>query len=63
MYQPKRFQQKENINCVSLSNKYLYGLKQALKQWYKMFDTFIMGLDFATSEYDSCFCFKRKIWL
>jgi len=31
----------------------LYGLKEP-KQWYNMFDSFIMSQNFTRSEYDHC---------
>jgi hypothetical protein len=33
--------------------KYLYGLKQSPRQWYKMFDSFMISNDFQRSQYDS----------
>ena len=34
--------------------KSLYGLKQSLKQWYKLSDSFISGKRYTRSHYDPC---------
>lgn len=60
MTQPKDFEQKGKENFVCLLQKSLYELKQAPRQWYIRFDTFIKGLDFNRSEYDPCFYYKGR---
>lgn len=44
---------------VCLLKKSLYGLKQSLKQWYKRFDTFMLGHCYFRNDYDSCMYFKK----
>ena len=39
--------------------KRLYGLKQALRQWYKKFDSFMMGHGYNRTSFDHC-VFTRK---
>src|SRR6266542_3545243 len=38
--------------------KSLYGLKQSPRQWYKMFDSFMLSRGFKRSNYDSCVYLK-----
>jgi len=40
-------------------NKSLYGLKQALRYWYKRFDSFIISLGYNKLNVDPCAYFKR----
>ena len=40
-----------------LLKKSLYGLKQSPRQWYKKFDSFVLGIGFERSKYDNCFYF------
>lgn len=40
--------------------KSLYGLKQSPRQWYKRFDTFMLGHGYSRSNYDSC-VYHRKL--
>ena len=39
--------------------KFLYGLKQSLRQWYKRFNQFIKGYKFSRSEQDHGVYFRR----
>ena len=54
MMQPEGFIEEGMDDKVCLLKKSLYGLKQSPRQWYKRFDTFIVGIGFTRSEYDSC---------
>ncbi|GJV24693.1 retrovirus-related pol polyprotein from transposon TNT 1-94 [Tanacetum coccineum] len=42
-----------------LLKKYLYGLKQSPRQWYKRFDVYMINNGFSRSSYDSCVYFKE----
>jgi len=44
--------------CVCRLKKSLYGLKQAPRQWYKRFDTFMIGQGYTRSRYDNCVYFR-----
>jgi len=48
---------KENLVCKL--NKSLYGLKQALRCWYKRFDFFIISLGYNRLNSNHCTCYKR----
>ena len=50
---------KENHLCRLI--KFLYGLKQSPRQWYKRFDQFIQGQKFTRSEHDHCVYFRRLL--
>lgn len=39
--------------------KSLYGLKQSPRQGYKLFDTFMVGHGYTTSNYDSCVLHRK----
>ena len=43
-----------------VEKKSLYGLKQSPRQWYKRFDTFMIGHGYSRSDYDSC-VYHRKL--
>ena len=45
---------------VCLLKKSLYGLKQSPRQWYKRFDTFMIGHGYSRSDCDSC-VYHRKL--
>ncbi|GJY27381.1 retrovirus-related pol polyprotein from transposon TNT 1-94 [Tanacetum coccineum] len=51
MRQPLRYKQG---NKVCLLKKFLYGLKQSPRQWYKRFDVYMLSNGFKCSNYDSC---------
>ncbi|GKC59912.1 retrovirus-related pol polyprotein from transposon TNT 1-94 [Tanacetum coccineum] len=58
MRQPPGFEEGTG-NKVCLLKKYLYGLKQFLRQWYKRFDVYMISNGFSRSSYDSCVYFKE----
>uniref|UniRef100_A0A2N9HLW0 Integrase catalytic domain-containing protein n=1 Tax=Fagus sylvatica TaxID=28930 RepID=A0A2N9HLW0_FAGSY len=47
MVQPERFEAKGKEHKVCRLKKSLYGLKQAPRQWYKKFDSFMVGQGYA----------------
>jgi hypothetical protein len=60
MRQPQGFivQGKENLVCKL--RKSLYGLKQALRQWYKKFDSFMYSTGFTRCQADHC-CYVKSL--
>ena len=54
MDQPEGFVVPEKENFVYRLKKSLYGLKQSPRQWYKIFDSFMLSHGFMWSNYDSC---------
>ena len=59
MEQPEGFKVPGNENLVCHLTKSLYGLKQALRQWYKKFDAFMAAYDFKRKKSDHCVFIKR----
>ncbi|KAF3668075.1 hypothetical protein FXO37_09705 [Capsicum annuum] len=59
MHQPEGFKIEENEDHVCLLKKSLYGLKQSPRQWYKRFDSFMLGHGYSRSMYDSCVYFRK----
>ncbi|KAK1435086.1 hypothetical protein QVD17_00846 [Tagetes erecta] len=51
---------KENETRVCRLRKSLYGLKQASRNWYQRFTTFLLGLDFRQSKADHSLFFQKK---
>ncbi|KAE8655983.1 Phosphatidylinositol/phosphatidylcholine transfer protein SFH1 [Hibiscus syriacus] len=60
MLQSEGFEEDEKKNLVCRLNKSLYGLKYALRCWYKRFDSFIMCLGYNRLNADPCVYFKRS---
>ncbi|KAG8472763.1 hypothetical protein CXB51_034680 [Gossypium anomalum] len=60
MLQPEGFTVSKKEDYVCLLKKSLHGLKQSLRQWYKMFDSFITSHDFNPSSFDSYVYFKKN---
>ena len=54
MHQPEGFKIQGKEDKVCLLKKSLYVLKQSPRQWYKLFDTFMIGHGYSKSGYDSC---------
>nr|CAD1834520.1 unnamed protein product [Ananas comosus var. bracteatus] len=60
----KGFAQKEGMDFfekkrfICKLKKSLYGLKQASRQWYRKFDTFMLSRGFQRSKYDHCVYLK-----
>ena len=44
---------------VCTLKKSLYNLKQSSRQWYKRFDSFMVGSGYSRSSYDSCVYFRK----
>ena len=59
MQQPEGFEIKGKKDHVCLLKKSLYGLKQSPRQWYKRFDSFMVGHGYSRSQYDSCVYFRK----
>jgi len=59
MEQPEGFEVNPEKDQVCLLKKSLYGLKQAPRQWNKKFHAFMLSLQFARSEHDSCVYVKE----
>jgi hypothetical protein len=58
MDQPEGFIVPGKEDYVCRLKKYLYGLKQSPRQWYKRFDSFMLSKGFQRSQYDSCVYLK-----
>ena len=59
MEQPGGFKVKGNENLVRKLKKSLYGLKQAARQWYKKFDSFMVDHEYKRNTSDHCIFVKR----
>jgi hypothetical protein len=54
MLQPEGFGEKGNENLVCKLNRSIYGLKQASRQSYILFDNAITSYGFSMTEGDHC---------
>uniref|UniRef100_A0A2N9FFW3 Integrase catalytic domain-containing protein n=1 Tax=Fagus sylvatica TaxID=28930 RepID=A0A2N9FFW3_FAGSY len=54
MVQPEGFEAKGKEHKVCRLKKSLYGLKQAPRQWYKKFDSFMVGQGYTRTDADHC---------
>ncbi|KAL9268540.1 Retrovirus-related Pol polyprotein from transposon TNT 1-94-like protein, partial [Drosera capensis] len=59
MVQPEGFEVKGKEHKVCKLRKSLYGLKQASRQWYKKFDSFMTSHGYQRFKADPCVYFKR----
>ena len=59
MKQPEVFVEKGKENLVCELRKGLYGLKQASRQWYKKFKSFMLEHGFHKTQGDHCMFVKR----
>jgi hypothetical protein len=59
MEQPEGFEVKGKEHLVCKLKKSLYGLKQAPRQWYKKFDSFMVGHRYKKTEANHCFYFRK----
>nr|CAD1837132.1 unnamed protein product [Ananas comosus var. bracteatus] len=57
MFQPEGFVE-ANPNLVCKLKKGLYGLKQASRQWYKKFDSFMQDEGYKRCDFDHCVYFR-----
>ena len=54
MDQPEGFKVKGKEHMVCKLKKSLYGLKQAPRQWYKKFDSFMVGHEYTRTNANHC---------
>ena len=59
MDQPEGFKVKGKEHMVCKLKKSLYGLKQAPRQWYKKFDSFMVGHGYTRTNADHCVYVKK----
>ena len=56
---PEGFKVKGKEHMVCKLKKSLYGLKQAPRQWYKKFDSFMVGYGYTRTNADNCVYVKK----
>lgn len=59
MEQPEGFKVEGKENYVCKLKKSLYGLKQALRQWYRKFESFMGEQAYKKTTYDHCVFMKK----
>ena len=57
--QPEGFEVKGKEHMVCRLKKSLYGLKQAPRQWYKKFDSFMVGHEYTKINSNHCVYVKK----
>ena len=58
MHQPEGFEVKGKEELVNKLKKSMYGLKQTPRQWYKKFESFVVGHTYQRTVEDYCVYFK-----
>ena len=58
MRQLEGFEDRRGKEWVCKLERSLYGLKQSPRQWNMIFDSFITGIGFERSRYDTCVYFS-----
>ena len=61
MEQPEGFEVEGKEHMVCKLKKSLYGLKQAPRQWYKKFDSFMVGHGYKRTDADPCVYIQQFI--
>ncbi|KAI4323953.1 hypothetical protein L6164_023534 [Bauhinia variegata] len=59
MKQPERFTTEDEEDLVCKLKKSLYGFKQATRQWYKKFDSFMVDHGYTKTSSDHCVFMKK----
>ena len=59
MQQPKGFEEKSKANLVCKLKKSLYSLKQAPREWYHKFHSFMFSQGYKHSDIDHCLYMKK----
>jgi hypothetical protein len=61
MHQPEGFIVEGKEDHICQLRRSLYGLKQSPRQWYKRFDSFMIGHGYTRSSYDSCVYYRQLV--
>jgi hypothetical protein len=61
MHQLEGFIVEGKKDHVCQLRKLLYDLKQSPRQWYKRFDSFMVGHGYSRSSYDSCVHYMQLV--
>lgn len=59
MQHPEGVNDETNRNHVYLLKKFLYGLKQSLRQWYIRFDSYMIDNSLCRSNYNNCVYYNK----
>lgn len=60
MTQPKYYEINKEKISVLITKIFIYSLKHAPRQWYKIFGSHIQCLNIMKSEYDPCFFYNKR---